>query len=424
MEYSETEYDKRIAALFERHQSVQAVGFNSGAYKPGLEGMEELDSTLGHPWKNFRSVHVAGTNGKGSVSSMLAAALSSEGTSVGLYTSPHLIDFRERMKIIENGKCRMPEKKWIWDFLEEYGTALEGRSFFEITTGMAFKWFEHEKVDMAVIEAGLGGRLDSTNIITPELCIVTSIGLDHCSILGDTRAKIAAEKAGIFKPGIPAVIGTTDTETATVFEEKAAGTGCPLIFADSDESMSSAADIHVAELDLKGPCQRENLRTVFTAIKVMHPDRNPVDYAEPIACTAETTAFRGRWERLRRDPEVICDIGHNPPALKVNFERLQDMGRPMIIVYGVMADKDLVGIAPFMPSGAKYILCAPATERAMKAGTLGERLKDLRPGLGTVVAPSVKDAVSMALNEAAALDNPIIYIGGSTFVVSEAISLF
>lgn len=421
MVYTEEEYEKRVAALFERHQSVQSAGFSSDAYKPGLGGMQALDEALGHPWMHYRTVHVAGTNGKGSVASMLAAALSSDGLKVGLYTSPHLIDFRERMKLISGGGSTMPTKEWVWDFLEEHEADLEGRSFFEITTGMAFKWFESMGVDMAVIEVGLGGRLDSTNIITPSISVITSIGLDHCAILGDTRAKIAYEKAGIFKPGVPAVVGYRDDETAEVFEKVATEVGCPLKFADCDKSMSYAAKHNVLRLDLKGPCQQENLRTVFVALKMLKPGCDPEDYVRAISRTGSITAFRGRWEKLGTKPEVICDIGHNPPALKANFERLTELGRPLIIVYGVMADKDLDGIAPLMPAAARYILCAPATSRAMDVETLHSRLSALRPELDIVAAPSVTAAVQQAIDESSTLDNPLIYIGGSTFVVSDAV---
>ena len=220
MEFNRTNYEKMLDELFARHPSVQKDGFTAGAYKPGLGGMMEFDARLGHPWRNFKTIHVAGTNGKGSVCSMLAAALAANGYKVGLYTSPHLIDFRERAKIIEGGGWRMISEEEVWDFVN--GHELEDLSFFEITTGLAFSWFASQQVDIAVIETGLGGRLDSTNIITPELCIITSIGLDHCKMLGSTRAEIAAEKAGIFKPGVPAVVSEEDWETAGVFERKAA----------------------------------------------------------------------------------------------------------------------------------------------------------------------------------------------------------
>ena len=205
MIYTEEHYNRLLDELYARHPSVQNTGFGSGAYKPGLEGMSRFDEALGYPSRRFRSIHVAGTNGKGSVSSMLAAGLAGTGLRVGLYTSPHLTDFRERIKLIGPDGWSMIPKETVFRFLT--GQNLDGLSFFEITTGLAFHWFAAEQVDIAVIEAGLGGRLDSTNILTPELAVVTSIGLDHCALLGDTRAAIAGEKAGIFKPGVPALCG-------------------------------------------------------------------------------------------------------------------------------------------------------------------------------------------------------------------------
>ena len=421
MKYSDQSYQQRIEGLFERHQSVQSAGFSPDSYKPGLEGMSFLDNALGNPWRSFRTIHVAGTNGKGSVSSMLTAVLASKGLKVGLYTSPHLIDFRERMKVISNGNCRMPEREWIWGFLDQYEQKLEGRSFFEITTGMAFKWFESEKVDIAVIETGLGGRLDSTNIISPILSVITSIGLDHCAILGSTRAAIAGEKAGIFKPGIPAVVSTRDSETSAIFEDAARIKGCRLVFADADGSLSEYAAAQAGRLDLQGPCQQENLRTVLCALEQLYPGQNPESFIESICMAGTLTQFRGRWERLSDNPETICDIGHNPPALKINFARLEQMKRPAIIVYGIMADKDLEGIAPLMPAEAEYILCAPASSRSMKVDDLYSRLKTVRPELKCTTASSIRKAITAAQTRAKVLNNPIIYIGGSTFVVSEAI---
>ena len=223
---NEAQYQHKLEELFVRFPSVQSSGFGD-AYKPGLEHMEAFSALLGHPDRKFRTIHVAGTNGKGSVANMLASALAATGLRVGLYTSPHILDFRERMRILDPGSdspARLIGKPEVWDFIsrwEETFDTLE-LSFFEITTGMAFRWFADEKVDLAVIEVGLGGRLDSTNIITPEVSVITSIGLDHCAMLGDTREAIAGEKAGIFKPGVPAVVGTRDGQTAPVFEASAA----------------------------------------------------------------------------------------------------------------------------------------------------------------------------------------------------------
>lgn len=412
MKYEETKYCQLIDELFSRHPSVQKSGFGNGAYKPGLEGMSRFDDALGNPWKKYRTIHVAGTNGKGSVSSMLAASLAATGLKVGLYTSPHLVDFRERMKIIEGRSCSLISREKVYSFLTS--NELGELSFFEITTGMAFWWFAAQEVDVAVIEVGLGGRLDSTNIITPELSIVTSIGLDHCALLGDTRAKIAFEKAGIFKPCITALVATRDDETAPVFESCAAASGSPLFFADN-MSLNTLPGQNV--LDLKGPYQTLNLRTVLAALDILgiKPDFDALGH------TASITGFHGRWEKIHENPEVICDIGHNPAALKINFSGLQQLGRPLIIVYGIMADKDLEGIAPLMPSGAKWILAAPATERSLKVKSLSEKLGALRPDLDTVAAESVADAVRMALELASADPDSLIYIGGSTFVVSEAV---
>lgn len=417
MEYNTQSYDRLLADLFEKHPTVQKVGFGAGAYKPGLAGMESFDAALGHPWRKFKTIHVAGTNGKGSVSSMLAAALAATGLRVGLYTSPHLVDFRERIKIISAAErdslpnAEMIPKEAVFAFLTEQN--LSGLSFFEITTGMAFWWYAEQEVDVAVIEVGLGGRLDSTNIITPELSVITSIGLDHCAMLGNTRAGIAGEKAGIFKPGIPAVVWGWDDETGPVFETQAAEAPCPLFFADEFES----PDI---DLDLTGPCQAINQRTVSAALELLGIEAD----REALAHTARITGFRGRWEKLRSEPETICDIGHNPPALKLNFEKLSALGRPLFIVYGVMADKDLDGIAPMMPAGAEYFLVAPANSRSLPVEALKERLSKLRPDLHTCAAPSVADGVRMAEKMAAGVPGSLVYIGGSTFVVSEAVELF
>ena len=407
MEYSENDYRRLLEELFARHPSVQGSGFTPGAYKPGLAGMMQLDAALGHPAQHLRAIHVAGTNGKGSVCSMLAAALSATGLRVGLYTSPHLLDFRERIKLVERDGWSMIPEEDVFRFLTERD--FEGLSFFEITTGLAFRWFVDRQVDIAVIETGLGGRLDSTNILTPELSVVTSIGLDHCALLGDTRAKIAAEKAGIFKPGVPALAGERDPETAPVFEARAAAAPCPLFWAEDFDTEPFCTD-------LTGPCQPANLRTVLAALELLgvEPDR------DAIAATAARTGLRGRWERLCADPEVICDIGHNPPALEVNFRRLRESGRPLIIVYGIMADKDLAAIRPLMPPDAQYFLVAPRGERALPVEELAARMEGLR----CTVCGSVEAGVRQALDAASRTPGCILYIGGSTFVVAEAVGLF
>lgn len=402
------QYEKRIEAIFERHPSVQVNGFSGRAYKAGIDGMIAFDAALGHPWKAFRTIHVAGTNGKGSVSSMIAASLASSGLRVGLYTSPHLLDFRERIKVV--GAPTLIDKEEVLEFLDRYEKEIENLSFFEITTGMAFWWFARQKVDVAVIEVGLGGRLDSTNVITPELSVVTSIGLDHCAMLGGTRPEIALEKAGIFKPGVPALVWGHDPETDKVFIDYAAKVGAPLHFADE-----LVGPVHLDGMDLRGEYQDANVRTAMAALGLLGMEPDP----DAIRHTARITGLHGRWEILRENPTVICDIGHNPPALAKNFRQLEESGRPLVIVYGIMADKALDDIAPLMPAAARYILCAPDSSRALPVDTLKERLSQLRPDLHTQTAPSVKDAVELAVSSAP--PDAIVYIGGSTFVVAEAI---
>lgn len=421
------EYDKIISELFARHQSVQNAGFSSDAYKPGLDHIREFDAKLGNPASKLRSIHIAGTNGKGSVASMLASAFSATGLSVGLYTSPHISDFRERIKIIKGGCHLIPEKS-VMAFVKEWGEDFDkmNLSFFEITTAMAFWWFEKQGVDIAVIETGLGGRLDSTNILDPDLCIITSIGLDHCAILGNTRAEIAAEKAGIFKEGVPAIIGTWDEETAPVFEQKGKDTGCPVLFADKLEADPSMTDI--SKLDLRGDYQSQNLQTVIAALTLLRAYYGNLlvpPVLEAIRHTAEITGLRGRWEMLRRNPDMICDIGHNPPALKENFAQLRqylDSGKyiKLIMVYGIMADKALDDIIPLMPEKASYIFVTPQTPRALPADMLAESFKHLRPDCEeAIIASSVEEGLRIA--SAMAESETLIYIGGSTFVVADAI---
>ena len=400
---------------------MQTAGFSSDAYKPGLGQMFDYAAFLGDPQLRWRGVHVAGTNGKGSVCSMLAAALAASGLKTGLYTSPHLVDFRERIKVLPGAEMISQEE--VCEFLESYDR--EGLSFFEVTTGMAFKWFADRGVDVAVIETGLGGRLDSTNIITPLISIITSIGLDHCALLGNTRAEIAAEKAGIFKPGVPALVWGRDPETLPVFESAAAAVGCPLYFAE---------DFPVPEgfppLDLTGPCQDINLRTVLAALAILQTGGSNLSgtaglspvVCEAIASAARITGLRGRWEHVLDKPLTICDIAHNPPALAVNMERLTALckaeKRPLLIVFGAMADKDEDSVATILPQEAEYFLVQPSTPRAMRTGDLALKLK--RNCFS--VQPSVAAGVQAALERAKLLPDPIIYIGGSTYVVSEAIS--
>ena len=452
MEFSESRYGALLEEIFQRFPSVQKTDFAT-AYKPGLAGMEAFCEALGHPERAFKSIHVAGTNGKGSVASLLTAALAGVGLRTGLYTSPHLVDFRERARIVAGDAFDLIPKDYVFDFLTTWEPYFieHGLSFFEITTGLAFKWFADSGVDAAVIETGLGGRLDSTNVITPELALVTTIGLDHCALLGNTLEAIAGEKAGIFKPGVPALVGESDPETDPVFDDKA-WMLCPLTYADKVRpSLWHRRQDILKKMDLQADVQEKNLRTVLAAIDILKqiPGFKALADTEGVlaglAGAARRTGFRGRWERLSELPFVICDIGHNPQALQYNFAQLRryvEEGRcsSLIIVYGIMADKDLDGILPLMPADATYIFTAPQTARALPAGELLKRYTAFqggRPSLRTYAADSVRQAVQMALQLAQTLSQqtnrsasaskpvpPLVFIGGSAFVVAEALPLF
>ena len=452
MDFSESRYGALLEEIFQRFPSVQKTDFAT-AYKPGLAGMEAFCEALGHPERAFKSIHVAGTNGKGSVSSLLASALAGVGIRTGLYTSPHLVDFRERARIVAGDSFELIPKDYVFDFLTTWKPYFveHDLSFFEITTGLAFKWFADAGVDAAVIEVGLGGRLDSTNVLTPELALVTTIGLDHCALLGNTLEAIAGEKAGIFKPGVPALVGESNPDTDPVFDDKA-WMLCPLTCADKVRpSLWHRRQDILKKMDLQADVQEKNLRTVLAAVDILKqiPGFKALADTEGIldglVRAARRTGFRGRWERLSELPFVICDIGHNPQALQYNFNQLRryvEEGRcsSLIIVYGIMADKDLDGILPLMPADATYIFTAPQTARALPANELLKRYTAFqggRPSLRTYAADSVRQAVQMALQLAQTLSQqtnrsasaskpvpPLVFIGGSAFVVAEALPLF
>ena len=454
MDFSESRYGALLEEIFQRFPSVQKTDFAT-AYKPGLAGMEAFCEALGHPERAFKSIHVAGTNGKGSVASLLASALAGVGLRTGLYTSPHLVDFRERARIVTGDTFELIPKEYVFDFLTTWEPYFieKGLSFFEITTGLAFKWFADAGVDAAVIETGLGGRLDSTNVITPELALVTTIGLDHCALLGNTLEAIAGEKAGIFKPGVPALVGESNPETDPVFDDKA-WMLCPLTYADKIRpSLWHRRQDILKKMDLQADVQEKNLRTVLAAVDILKqvPGFKALADTEGvlagIAGAARRTGFRGRWERLSELPFVICDIGHNPQALQYNFAQLRryvEEGRcsSLIIVYGIMADKDLDSILPLMPVDATYIFTAPQTARALPAAEILKRFTAAPAAPAgaprrAYTADSVRQAVQMALQLAQTLSQqtnrsasaskpvpPLVFIGGSAFVVAEALPLF
>lgn len=456
-DFSETEYNKEVEDLFKRFPSVQKASFKD-AYKPGLERMERFSAMLSDPHKDYRTIHIAGTNGKGSVANMLASVLSAAGVKVGLFTSPHITDFRERMAVAEpvhgddGGKVThaLVPKEYVFDFIKKHKETFStlGLSFFEITTAMAFKWFSDSGVDTAVIETGLGGRLDSTNIITPRLSIVTSIGLDHCEYLGHTLGEIASEKAGIFKNGVPALVGEVLPETEPVFVKKARETSSKLYFAERMEpSLWYQKDFLLENMDLQGSYQEKNLRTVLAAVDILKDEYPSLSdsqkTASAIVHTASRMDFHGRWERLSSNPDVICDIGHNAHALKNNFAQLDGLlskgeYSSLIIVYAVMADKDLDAIMPLMPLDATYVFTTPSTERALPSEEILRRYKAFlsERGLPTgrlYSTPTVRKGIETALSIASMTDprrynpkapQPLIYIGGSTFAVADAVPCF
>ena len=449
--FSEEKYDDMIMRLFNRFPSFQKVG--AGAYKPGIANMEFADQLMGHPHRNYRIVHVAGTNGKGSVSNMLASCLAASGLKVGLYTSPHIVDFRERMRVIEDDAFYLISKEDVWSFVQQWKDTFDhlDLSFFEITTLMALDWFAARKVDIVVLETGLGGRLDSTNIVSPVLSIITNIGLDHCDMLGGTLPEIAFEKAGIIKPKVPVVVGESHPETDAVFERKVLYTNLPepdfmgnrnaimslLTFADKVEpSLWACHEDVLQRMDLQGEYQRKNLRTVMAALDVLSCC-GPYMH-DALVRTAVRTGFRGRWEKLSDDPYVICDIGHNEHGLKYNFAQLEKMRKDgkcthIIMVYGSVADKDVDAVLHLMPADAAYVFTQAHGKRALPAEEARDRYLSYcaetgRPTGDVHCCGTVIEAVRHACRLAALIKEsdpdalPLIYIGGSTYVVSEAVT--
>lgn len=409
MTYKETtEYLFTSAPLFQQQ--------GAGAYKEGLSTTLALDDHFGHPHTTFRTIHIAGTNGKGSCSHTIAAVLQAAGYRVGLYTSPHLVDFRERIRV--NGEM-IPEQ-YVIDFVEDERTFFEPLhpSFFELATAMAFKYFADEKVDVAVVEVGLGGRLDCTNIITPEVSVITNISFDHIGFLGDTLAKIAAEKAGIIKPGIPVVIGETTAETRPVFAETAATKGAPVFFAEEMENLPFP-DVESA---LKGYCQEKNTRTIRAALQVLQHSFmfTADDVRRGFAEVTSLTGLRGRWEILSHQPLTICDTGHNVGGIQYIVRQLQDIsrGRQLRMVFGMVSDKDITTVLQMLPKDAVYYFCNASVKRALSSDQIAAQA--LSYGLNGNAWGSVADAYQKARSEAAPDD--VIFVGGSSFVVADLLS--
>ena len=419
--------------MFNKFPMYQKIG--AKAYKPDLGNITELLDFLGNPQNNFKTVHVAGTNGKGTVSHTLASIFQECGYKTGLYTSPHLLDFRERIRI--NGQM-IPEQSVI-DFIGDNKEKFEEMqlSFFEMATGMAFDYFAKEKVDIAIIEVGLGGRLDSTNVIKPELSVITNISLDHVSMLGNTLAEIAVEKAGIIKPNTPVVIGETQPETKDVFIKKAEECKAPIYFADQivdcDKIHIESLDyqkfdiwkdnelyIEAVEFPLLGYYQKKNLATVICAVEVLKEKFNidKKDIVNGLEFVVKNTNLMGRWQILNRQPLVIADTGHNVGGIKEIVMQLSDMSfRKLHFVLGCVNDKDIDGILHLLPHYAEYYFCKADIPRGLDANILAE--KALEVGLRGNVYESVQQAYNSALNNARFED--VVFIGGSNFTVAEVI---
>lgn len=403
-------YQDTVSWMFQQLPMYQNKG--KSAFKKDLTNTIKLTNYLAEPHKKFKSIHVAGTNGKGSTSHMLASILQEAGYKVGLYTSPHLKDFRERIRI--NGN--MVSKQFVIGFIKRNKAFLEQNnlSFFEMTVGMAFDYFSKKNVDIAVIEVGLGGRLDSTNIITPEVAVITNIGYDHMQMLGDTLEKIAAEKAGIIKPNIPVVIGETQQETKAVFLEKSNRLNSKIFFADQliKDNLES---------DLKGSYQVHNTKTATQTIQVLKDSNFNISQShlkKGLLNVVKNTNLQGRWQMLQSQPTIICDTAHNKEGLTVVMQQLQDVSfNKLHIVFGVVSDKDLCSIIPLLPKLAKYYFCKPNVQRGLDAKKLQKAFA--KSHLTGQSYSSVNEALNAAKSKANVDD--LIYVGGSTFVVAEII---
>ncbi len=426
-------YTDTLDWMYKQLPMYQRIG--SAAYKADLNNTIALLNLLGNPQHNFKSVHVAGTNGKGSTSHMLASIFQEAGYKTGLYTSPHLRDFRERIRI--NGEM-IPQDKVV-EFIEKHQNEFEkmGLSFFEMTVGMAFDYFSNEQVDIAIVEVGMGGRLDSTNLITPEISVITNIGLDHVQFLGDTLEKIAGEKAGIIKNNIPVVIGETQSETHQVFEDKAAECHSPIYFADQIfdcdkihiESMDKQEydiwknnDLYLEACDmpLMGNYQKKNLATVMCAADLLRDkfQLNEEHLRDGIANVIRNTHLMGRWQILSHDPLAIADTGHNVDGIREVISQLAEMSyNKLHFVIGMVNDKDIDHVLQLLPHNCEYYFCKADIPRGLDANILAGKAFEL--GLRGKVYDSVRDAFQSAINNASVDD--VVFVGGSNFIVAEVV---
>lgn len=424
-------YEETIQYLFNSAPLFQHVG--GAAYKEGLSTTHILDAHFNHPHNQYKTIHIAGTNGKGSCAHTIAAILQHTGLKVGLYTSPHLVDFRERIRI--NGEM-MPQQ-YVIDFVEEERSFFEPLhpSFFELTTALAFKYFAEQHVDVSVIEVGLGGRLDCTNIISPILSVITNISFDHTQFLGNTLAQIASEKAGIIKHKVPVIIGECNAETRSVFEHKAHEVEAPILFAEDNKEVLSSefSDLYGHKLrhyttrsfgdiygELTGECQIKNANTILCALhslsKIFSVTHEDITYAFEHVC--EMTGLRGRWQILQEHPTIICDTGHNTGGwqyLAHQLAQIATSGNKLHIVFGMASDKDIERVMSTLPHEACYYWTKASVKRATSEQTIANIAT--KYDLHGKTYSNVAEAYEAAVNNAST--NDYIYVGGSSFIVAD-----
>jgi dihydrofolate synthase/folylpolyglutamate synthase len=427
-------YKETLDFLYQQLPVYHRIG--KAAYKANLDNTLALDTYFGHPHRKFKSVHIAGTNGKGSVSHMLASVFQEAGYKTGLYTSPHLKDYRERIRI--NG-LKIPEEEVISFVADNINIINDLKpSFFEMSVALAFDYFARENVEVAVIETGLGGRLDSTNIIEPVLSVITNIGYDHMDLLGDSLRKIAAEKAGIIKENVPVIIGESHLETTDIFLKKASDSGSGILFADQLYSCeqggmdylsaerkyvltnTTTGKVLEAKAGLGGDYQAKNIPVVALAVEILRNvfDLSERDLERGIEKVVPNTGLMGRWQILGREPLVICDTGHNKEGLEYVLRQLKKINASRLhLVIGFVNDKDLRLVLPLFPHEADYYFTRAAVPRALDHKVLKEKAAEY--GLQGEAYEKVSEAVDAARSKASGED--IIFIGGSTFIVAEAI---
>ena len=424
-------YKQTLEYLYSRLPMFQRVG--AAAYKADLSNTIAICKLLGNPEKDFPAVHIAGTNGKGSTANMVASVLTESGFKTGLFTSPHLRDFRERIRV--NG-IPVPQD-YVVDFVENYGdeAASFEASFFELTFGMAMKYFSDAGVDIAVVEVGMGGRLDSTNVVSPLVTAITNISLDHTAFLGEGIEKIAAEKAGIIKKGVPVIIGRRQKETKKVFEAYADRMSSAMYYADELVKIEKEnngvywytyknEERKALDMPLQGDYQKENLATALAILKTLSGKKGfekvvrHEQLERGIKNIISNTGFAGRWQILSENPMVICDTGHNVDGLRKTMQQLENLNyRQLHFVLGMVSDKDIAGVITLLPKHARYYFCRAGVPRAMPAEELMEKASFF--GLEGHSYPSVADAFKAAKENAG--DSDLVFVGGSTFVVAEVV---